>query len=221
MKSLTCSDLKQRGSSLIEVMVTLVILLLGLLGLVGLMMQAQKAQIESYQRVQAVVMLEDMVNRIKANAKAVPCYATGSNPLGTNYAGTPVCAVGTSATTPKNIPTADQSTRAKEDLAAWSALLVGSAASGNEAGTMLGARGCVTVTDVTPACPVVLGTPTGINKSYDVQVSIAWQGSTPTAAVTGNACGQGSYGTDDKVRRVVIAPVHINTAVATDPCEGS
>lgn len=223
MKS--ASFYRQGGASLIEVLVTMVIILLGLLGLVGLMLQAQKAQVESYQRVQAVVMLGDMANRIRSNAKAVPCYATGANPLGTGYTGTPACAVGDTASFPKNIPTSAQSTRAQADMAAWSALLIGSSASGNEAGTMLGARGCVTVTDVTPACAPPTATSTGVtpaftgvSKNYNVVISIAWQGSTPTAAVTSDTCGVDAFG-DERLRRVVTVPVRINTAVATDSCE--
>ena len=58
---------KQKGSSLIEVLVTLVILMIGLLGLVGLLVQSQRSQVESYQRVQALVLLEDMASRINTN----------------------------------------------------------------------------------------------------------------------------------------------------------
>ena len=44
----------QGGATLIEVLVSLVILMVGLLGLVGVMIQSQRAQVESYQRVQAL-----------------------------------------------------------------------------------------------------------------------------------------------------------------------
>ena len=52
---------------MIEVLVSLVILLLGLLGLIGLQAKAHNAEIESYQRAQAIVLLQDMFDRMNAN----------------------------------------------------------------------------------------------------------------------------------------------------------
>ena len=43
------------GFAMLEVLITLLILLLGLLGLLGLMTRANTAELESYQRVQAVI----------------------------------------------------------------------------------------------------------------------------------------------------------------------
>lgn len=185
----------QQGSSLIEVLVTLVILMLGLLGLVGLMVQSQRSQMESYQRVQALVVLQDMVNRINANRKAVACYAISAadgtgflGSAGTGHAGTPTCATGTTA----------QNARALADLTEWESLLLGSAekSGSSDVGAMLGARGCVTV---------------ATEGTYQVyRVSVAWQGNGKTAAPTGTGanCGTGLYG-DEAQRRVVTVPIQI------------
>lgn len=187
----------QQGSSLIEVLVTLVILMLGLLGLVGLMVQSQRSQMESYQRVQALVVLQDMVNRINANRKAAVCYAIsaadGSGFLGTagtGHAGTPTCTAASLTT--------DQQARAVADMTEWSSLLLGSAekSGSSDVGAMLGARGCVTV---------------ATEGTYQVyRVSVAWQGNGKTAAPTGTGanCGTGLYG-DEAQRRVVTVPVQI------------
>lgn len=178
----------QQGSSLIEVLVTLVILMLGLLGLVGLMLQSQRSQMESYQRVQALVVLQDMVNRINANRKVADCYAVttaadGSPFLGTGSALTPACAIGT----------AEQQARAVQDMTEWSNLLLGSTEKSgtSDVGAMLGARGCVQLVSA------------GI-----YQVSVVWQGNGKTAAPAGLSCATGLYG-DDAQRRAVTVPLQI------------
>lgn len=178
----------QQGSSLIEVLVTLVILMLGLLGLVGLMLQSQRSQMESYQRVQALVVLQDMVSRINTNRKAAACYAVttaadGSPFLGTGSALTPACAVGT----------AEQQARAVQDMTEWHNLLLGSTEKSgtSDVGTMLGARGCIQLVSA------------GV-----YQISVVWQGNGKTAAPAGVNCATGLYG-DDAQRRAVTVPLQI------------
>lgn len=180
---------RQTGSSLIEVLVTLVILMLGLLGLVGLMVQSQRSQMESYQRVQALVVLDDMVNRINTNRKAASCYAITTAANGTPYLGngstlTPSCATGTAA----------QQARAIQDLTDWHNLLLGtSEKSGTDnVGTMLGARGCVQLVSA------------GLYR-----VSVTWQGNGKTAApVASVTCATGTYG-DEALRRAVSVNLQI------------
>ena len=61
-----------RGASLIEVMVTVVIIVLGLLGLAGLHARLQTSEMESYQRSQALLLLNDMASRMSINRAGVP-----------------------------------------------------------------------------------------------------------------------------------------------------
>lgn len=181
----------QQGSSLIEVLVTLVILMLGLLGLVGLMLQSQRSQMESYQRVQALVVLHDMVNRINANRKVAGCYAVTTAADGSPFLGTgsgitaPVCTLGT----------ASQQARAVQDMTEWNNLLLGSTerSGGSSTGGMLGARGCVSL--VSPGV---------------YQVSVVWQGNGKTVVPAGVSCATDLYG-DDAQRRAVTAPLQIAT----------
>lgn len=169
------------GFSMIEVLVTLVILLVGLLGLAGLMLQSQRSEMESYQRVQALVLVQDMVGRINGNRKVASCYATtGLTPayLGTGGAAAPACAAGT----------ADQNARAQQDMTDWSALLTGAAESGSS-GAMIGGRGCISY---------AAGVAT---------VSVAWQGIGASASPpVSQTCGQGLYGSET-LRRVVVMPI--------------
>lgn len=198
----------QRGGSLIEVLVTMVILMVGLLGLVGLMVQAQRGQVESYQRVQALVVLQDMVNRINTNRKAADCYVT----TGTTY-------VGTAGTLPAacTIGTSEQQDTAERDMDEWQQLLLGSAEAlgGANAGAMVGARGCVTV--IVPAASAAAGV---------YRVSVAWQGTSATIAPPANAdvainipCGINQFNTDgtDNMRRVVYQDVQINDLLYVSP----
>src|SRR5262249_18984225 len=54
----------QRGTSLIEVLVTLLILAFGLLGVAGLQSKMGLAEMESYARSQALLVLSDMAERL-------------------------------------------------------------------------------------------------------------------------------------------------------------
>lgn len=119
----------QRGASLIEVLVTMVILAVGLLGLAGLQSRLQASEMEAYQRAQALVLLEDMANRIAANRNNAATYVTGAaNPLG----------VGGACTT-------STATRQEIDAGDWCRALQGAAETlgGSTVGAMVGGRGCV------------------------------------------------------------------------------
>ena len=176
----------QGGATLIEVLVSLLILMLGLLGLVGVMIQSQRAQVESYQRVQALLLLQDMAARLNANKAVSGCYVLAGF-LGTGNATVP-------ATSACLVGTPGQQARVTSDLTEWRDLLLGSAElSGTDnVGAVLGARGCITK-----------------NASDLYQLSIAWQGSGSTAAPpAGVSCAQGQYG-DDAARRAVSLTVQL------------
>ena len=213
----------QRGTTLVEVLVTIIILMVGLLGLVGLMVQSQRGQVESYQRVQALVIMQDMVNRINTNRKAAACYSISSaTAAGTGFLGT----AGTGAgTIPANcnvvVPavTLEQQAAAIRDMTEWNALLLGSAeTSGVTAvGAMIGARGCVHQVD-TSASGVV---------EVVYRVTVTWQGQGATAAPPafnasaprqGVACGRGLYDpttATDLLRRAVYQDVQIVNLLGT------
>jgi type IV pilus assembly protein PilV len=60
MRNLPFSPSRQRGTSLVEVLVTVIVLAFGLLGIAALQAKAQVGNLEAYQRAQAVVLLQDM-----------------------------------------------------------------------------------------------------------------------------------------------------------------
>lgn len=180
-----------QGFGLMEALVTLIILLLGLLGLVSLMLASQRAEAESYQRAQALILLQDMVERINANRAAAGCYAITTDMAN----GAPYLGVGAGAQPPCSLGSVQAYTLANSDIAAWSRLLAGaSETSGtSNVGAMTGARGCVSFNAVSNA----------------YTVSVAWQGRNKTAApVAGLPCGKGLYG-DESQRRVVSTTLQI------------
>lgn len=185
------SPRRQRGATLIEVLVSLVILMVGLLGLVGVMIQSQRSQVESYQRVQALLLAQDMSSRLNANKTAASCYVL-STFLGTGGSAIPSA----SACTATGVTTGQQD-RVVQDLTEWNNLLLGSAelaSNSDKVGAVLGARGCITK---------------DANNLY--QVSVAWQGAGSTVAPpAGLTCGTGQYG-DDAARRAVSVTVQISS----------
>jgi type IV pilus assembly protein PilV len=113
----------------LEVLVTVIVIALGLLGLAGLMARLHTSEMEGYQRAQAVILLDDMVQRIDANRKAASTYVTtADNPLGTGM------------TCPS-----DASTLQQRDASQWCAALQGAAekTGTSKVGAMIGGRGCV------------------------------------------------------------------------------
>ena len=168
------------GFSLIEILVSMVVLVIGLLGFASLLVNSNKAEMESYQRVQALILLQDITDRINTNRKVASCYVTlSASGVGTGYSGTPACIAGS----------AEQQARAVADLTAWNDALQGAAEAkgGANVGAMIGARGCVAYDTV----------------AEQYTVTVAWQGLSDTAApAAGLSCGDGLYGTNAK-RRVV------------------
>lgn len=208
---------RQTGFSMIEVLVTLIILLVGLLGLAGMMIQSQRSEVESYQRVQAMIIVQDMVARINANRNVAQCYAYTTSPtspyLGTVDSGTLTLPVGTCATSTApgaTAPTANQLAQFQTDLAAWNTLLLGAAETmggGANTGAIVGARGCVSY-DPNNTVPDMHGVPIPGSGLYTV--SVAWQGMGETFQNTTLLCGQNQYGVDTK-RRVASETFRIGT----------
>ena len=191
----------QRGFTMLEVLVALLILLIGLLGLAGLLVTIQQGEVDAYQRKQAAVLLQDMIDRITANPKAAgtsgQCYAftdpvSGTPALGTNYTGgfTCITTIPAPATPPQS-----QLDRGIADLTAWNNALLGTSEKKGTAnvGGIIDARGCVSHDSV--------------NGVY--LISVAWRGLQPTVAPpAAYTCGTGLY-TDEKLRRVISVSIRI------------
>ncbi len=170
------------GLTLIEVLVSLIVIAVGLLGLAALQGKAQRVELESYQRSQALILLHDMTARFRANRPGRASYL-GETGYGSSFTDTTSCAN-------SGQPIATQ------DLSCWHNALLGAAETlaNTNVGGLIGGHGCITGTD----------------PSY--LVTVAWQGLGPSTLGANdsratNTCGQGLYGGNDNLRRIVSLPV--------------
>lgn len=62
---------RQHGFSLLEVLIALLVLSIGLLGLAGLQTFSLKFNHQSYERTQATMLINEMIDRMRANPTAV------------------------------------------------------------------------------------------------------------------------------------------------------
>jgi type IV pilus assembly protein PilV len=190
----TKSKLAQSGFSLLEVLITMLIILIGLFGIAALQGKAQVAELDSYQRAQALILLSDIVDRINVNRETATCFnitadtANGTpfiGASGTGHLGTPVCSASSAA----------YNTQAINTINSLDSLLQGAAETlgGSSIGAMIGARACISY-DASTELP---GKPsTGL---YTVAVS--WQSMADLTTPTAN-CANGLYGAETKRRTV-------------------
>jgi type IV pilus assembly protein PilV len=61
---------KQNGSSLLEVLITLLIISFGLLGIAGILINSLKNNQSAYSRTQASILANDIIDRMRANKTA-------------------------------------------------------------------------------------------------------------------------------------------------------
>ena len=123
---------QQSGFTMIEILVTIGILVVGLLGLAALQTLTTLAELEAYQRSQAVVLVRDMADRMNGNKMNLNSYV--GDDVGLAYT---ACAgkLGFDL-----------------DLCEWGNQLNGASevtSGGKNVGTMIGARGCVVALNAT------------------------------------------------------------------------
>ncbi len=177
---------------MIEVLITIAIVVFGLWGLLEMQSRLQKSEVESYQRTQALILINDIASRINANRHNADDYLTDTDGSGTVYLGVGGDAGGCGST----------STLQENDSKEWCEALQGAAETqaGTGVGAMLGARGCIQ--------------PLGANEYL---ITVTWQGLTPISAPPANVtCATGLYnqpaGSDcvsDLCRRYVTTVVRI------------
>ncbi|HUP93853.1 MAG TPA: prepilin-type N-terminal cleavage/methylation domain-containing protein [Burkholderiales bacterium] len=174
---------RERGVTMLEVLITIFIVSFGMLGLAGLQARMLLAQVEAYQRAQAVTILKNMVSRLHAahptSSAGAAAYVTAS-PRGTDV----------------GLQSCTNLVGAALDLCEWNNALVGASetSGGASVGAMTGARGCIESASV--AAP------------YIFKVSVVWQGMSDTIDPASTTCGTGAYGAASK-RRALIASVTI------------
>lgn len=122
----------QSGALMIEVLVTITIVIIGLWGLMDVQSRLQKSEMESYQRTQALLLLNDMVSRISTNRSESGDLASA------NYETTAIPASSTCPVTGTAIYL--------QDLNEWCLALQGAAetsSTNTNIGALIDGRGCV------------------------------------------------------------------------------
>ena len=176
------------GFTLLEVMIALFLIAFGLLGLFTLQAKAHRAELESYERVQALVLIQDMVDRMNANRTDAfsQAYVTAS-PVGGGGA----------------LTDCTGKTGAALDLCEWGNVLNGAvetSASGacdttsgtGCVGTILAARGCISYDAATELADSTGAVQAGTGL---YTLTIIWEGTTSTVVPSGQlTCGIAPYG---------------------------
>lgn len=181
--TLTPALRRQRGTSLLEVLITMVLVAFGLLGIAAFQAKARIGSIEAYQRAQAVLLLADLQSRINGNSGQAGAYVTST-------------ALGTGDALP--IDCAAAAVGSARDLCEWSAALKGAAEvkAGASIGAMTGARGCVSQIQASDGS-------LGVCRHAVYLLTVAWQGMHPTIAPA-LACGRDAYGADTGRRAIAV-----------------
>lgn len=193
--------MRQRGFTMIEILVSMFLVAFGLLGLLGLHVISQAAEFDSYQRAQALVLVYDMVDKIKIDRAVASCFAqtdptTGVSYYGTSgsgHIGTPNCTGGT----------ASENSLADTLMSDWDSALAGAGETkaGAQVGAALDARGCVSYDSTTE---LLDSSGAAISGTGQYTVAVSWQGN--TAGVTPSVnCANGLYGSESHRRTVSLS----------------
>lgn len=175
------------GFALLEVLVTIIILAFGLLGFAGLQSKIFVMEFESYQRAQAVTILNDIADRVAANRDA---YVTALSLGGSGALANCLLITGTTA--------ADIIAR---DVCELGNLLKGAGEreGSSGVGAMNDAQACITTFTET-ATEAFNRCQTG------VQIDVVWRGRSATivpTATCGTTGGTPAYGATDAYRRAI------------------
>lgn len=157
----------ERGFALLEVLVAMLITAFGILGYIGLQAKTAVANLEAYQRSQALILVDDMAQRINLNRANAASYI--GNSIG-------VADPGNCGTTPG----------AARDICEWAHSIrgAGEKQGGTAVGAILNAQGCISQATYAP---------TG---SIHYVISIAWQGMRASGAPASD-CGKNDFSSED------------------------
>ena len=168
------------GFSLIEVLIAVIILAIGLLGIAGLQITSKRTSYEALQRVTAVILAQDIIERMRANKGQLAAYIAAADVTGT------LTAPGTNCTSAECTP----DLIVTYDLYQWQQAILGAAETKEtfpgstifvNTGGLILPTGCITTS----------GT------DGEVTVAIAWRGLTKLSNPGINACGSGRNIYDD------------------------
>ena len=185
--------------SLIEVMVALLVVSVGLMAIARMQLKLKHASFQSSQRSVAVMLADDMLERIRANPTAAAAYNLGAaTPITPGSTPNSICASAGACTAAE--------LQAQADLRAWATLMTGSVAvvAGNNVGGLIEPLGCVFFTPMTGTATLT-GTAAQTGR---VSVVVNWRGLDELSDAVQQAdtlqCGTGATFTADARRHQVV-----------------
>jgi type IV pilus assembly protein PilV len=179
---------KQRGVSLVEILVTLVLISIAVLGSAAMQVFSKRANNQAVQRTTAAYLASDLFERMRSNRAALASYLPAAELGGGTQGGNPTidCALDGANCTTDDL--------AVYDLWEWEQQLDGAAEQANSRGVggMLEATACIT------------GPAGGIGGNYEV--AIAWRGLEEHVNPVIHDCGEdsGKYGENNEFRHVMV-----------------
>lgn len=187
------SSYRQRGFSLLELLVALVVFSVGLLAVAGLQTVSKQANFEAIQRTAASQIAYGLLEDMRSNADAIDVYLA-SGVLGDGSRGNepaPNCQ-GNASCSPAQ--------KAAHDLWFWEQMLDGNLETSGGAGT-----GGLVLPSLCIDGPLAAGP--GVYR-----VTVAWRGTASITNSVANVCGQGTgnYGANDEFRRIVQVPTFLD-----------
>jgi len=184
---------KNRGFSLLELLIALVVFSIGMLAIAGLQTVSKQANFEALQRTTAAHVANGMLEDMRTNGNGIDIYAAAGEIGGASIAAEP-------APTCRNADECNAAQKAAHDLWFWEQILDGNLETnaGIAAGGLVLPAMCVT------------GPPGGGAGVY--QVTIVWRGTASMTNNVANACGAatGNYGAQVQFRRIVQIPTYID-----------
>lgn len=186
MQQLARPRSRQRGNSMMEVLVSLVVLSFGSLGVAGLQATSKRANHEAKQQLTATFLANDIIEKMRNNPAALATYAgaaVGGNTISTEPS--PNC-------TSANPCTATQ--MAAHDRWLWEQALDGVAIKqgSTKAGGLLQPKGCVS------------------NTNGQVRVVLAWYGAESLSDTGAASGGVSTCGAAGDHRRQIVINTYIN-----------
>ncbi len=195
---------RQRGLTLIEVLVTLTILSIGLLGVAGLQGMAKRSTHQAYQRTLATQLVDGVIERIRANSTAVASYHTGTgSPLGTSTASKGKKDSGKPSPDCSGVNACTDTQLAAYDLWAWGQLIDGTAVTRVVDGTTINTGGLVS-----PRGCIVFAADAGKTNTGQISIMLSWQGLTEISDAVeagGTVCGSDAANSNTRRRQAVVS----------------
>jgi type IV pilus assembly protein PilV len=184
---------RQRGFSLIELLIALIVFSVGLLAVAGLQTVSKQANFEALQRTAGSQIAYGLLEDMRVNGDAIDVYLAAGEVGGGSRGGEP-------APNCSGAAECNSAQKAAHDLWFWEQVLDGNLEMSGNAGA-----GGLVLPTLCVTGPV--GGGAGI-----YTITIAWRGTASMTNGNASACGSagGNYGAENEFRRIMQVPTYID-----------